>query len=300
MLCSICLATFKRPQLLEKLLNSLMALKIPVETTIEIIIVDNDPEKTGEPIFKKFHDTDLIKLSYFVQPIKNISLTRNKSVKEARGEYILFIDDDEIASPRWLEILLKTIEGYKADGVFGRVLSYYEHEIPKWVKNCVIFNRPSPPTGSISNYMRTGNCIIKASTLKKYSGPFDPERGLTGGEDTHLFNKIKNDGGIFVNCFEASVSEFQPPSRTTLSYVYKKVFSTGNLFVRRKIEFSKRKKIFVIIIFLIKYIIYLLLSIILTIIALPNLHYRMYWSTKVFSNLGHLSGLLRLKIKSYK
>ena len=83
-----------------------------------------------------------------------------------RGDYILFLDDDEIAAAYWLKLMLQTIKQYNSDAVFGRVLSHFDISAPEWIKKSYIFNRPSPAAGVRAIFTRTGNCIIKASLLK--------------------------------------------------------------------------------------------------------------------------------------
>ena len=69
MLCSICVATYKRPFLLEKLLNSLYLQNLPQDINIEIIVVDNDIDKSAISIVCKFNNSDRIKISYYNQPV---------------------------------------------------------------------------------------------------------------------------------------------------------------------------------------------------------------------------------------
>lgn len=298
MLCSICIATYKRPLLLEKLLNSLLLQNLPDEIELEIIVVDNDSEKSAKPSFEKFRSIEKIKFYYYSQPLKNISVTRNLAVDKAQGEYLLFIDDDEIASPNWIKFLVKTIKQYNVDGVFGRVISHFSENTQEWIKKSYIFNRPSPPTGTTAIFTRTGNCIIKSALLKNIPGPFDPSYGITGGEDTHLFGKLKRNGAKFINCYEAWVSEFQPPSRTQAIYLIKRAFFTGNLFTRRKLEASNNR-ISVRLYLAFKAFIYIIISMLLAFLMLPNKHWRTHWVTKIASNLGHILATINISIKAY-
>ena len=128
-------------------------------------------------------------LFYLTQPEKNISLTRNKAVKKAIGEYLLFIDDNEIANPNWINSLIEVLIKYNADSVFGKVISYYEDGVPDWIKKSHFFKVPVEKTGEPSKFTRTGNCVIKSKLIKSIEGPFDPEFGLTGGEDGILFGR---------------------------------------------------------------------------------------------------------------
>ena len=101
MICSICVNTYKRPVLLKKLLLSFEEQELPQNTELEIIIVDNGPKQLGKKVAEEFKRRNNLKINYFVQPIKNISLTRNVAVKNATGEYILFVDDDAYADKSW-------------------------------------------------------------------------------------------------------------------------------------------------------------------------------------------------------
>jgi succinoglycan biosynthesis protein ExoM len=298
--CSVCIATYKRPELLKLLFDSLILQELTEEIKLEIIVVNNDIAESAKPIFEQYFDTDKISFNYYVQPLRNISVTRNMGVQSASGDYIFFIDDDEIASPSWIRLLLETMHKYNADAVFGRVLSHFDDSTPSWIKKSYIFNRPSPPTGTITFHPRTGNCLIKASIIKQIEGPFDPGYGVTGGEDTYLFSKLKKRGYNFVNCREAWVSELQPLSRTKTIYLIKRAFFTGNLYTRRTIELFNKNHFLIRIIFFSKSIFLLMLSILLMILCLPNGHFRSYWMSKIASNLGHIFGVFKIKIKVYK
>ena len=41
-------------------------------------------------------------IDYFVEPERNISLARNRSVRASKGDLIAFIDDDEFPDRDWL------------------------------------------------------------------------------------------------------------------------------------------------------------------------------------------------------
>ena len=94
MKCSCCINTFARPDLLKKLLVSLHKQKLPADVELEIIVVDNGPNQKGEKVVEGVNKLYTNKIKYFIQPEKNISLTRNIAVQNSTGEYILFIDDD--------------------------------------------------------------------------------------------------------------------------------------------------------------------------------------------------------------
>jgi succinoglycan biosynthesis protein ExoM len=290
--CSVCIATYKRPELLEDLLHSLVNQQLPEEVKIEVIIVDNDAEGSAECIVNKFHNTTQATFHYFRQPIKNISITRNMAVEKATGDYILFIDDDEVASREWVANLLTTIKNFDADGVFGRVIPNFNENTPNWMKKAHWFygNFFDAPTGSEAQCLWTGNCLLKASILKEEKGPFDPAYGVTGGADPQLFERLRAKSARFVYCYEALVSEYLPPARTCISYLVKRGFRGGNGHTRRIIELGGKRKLFIRFSMVPKALCYGLLSLILALLLFPSIPWRTYWIIKLASNAGRFMG----------
>jgi len=302
MICSVCIAAYKRPELLDKLLQSLINQTLSEDLIIEIIVVDNDPEESGEQIVRKFHNMEQVSFRYFRQPIKNISLTRNLAVANANGTHILFIDDDEVACSHWIVRLLEVLRKYDADGVFGPVIPRFEHTAPQWIeKGRQMFAGTIPATATGTEAIATwsGNCLVKASLLRHVEGPFNPEYGLTGGEDTELFDRLKRSGSRFVYCNEALVFEYWPPERTRVSYLVKRSFKGTNTLTRRTIAVSNRKMI-VRLFMLLKAICYGLISLVLVAIALPSKVWRTYWEIKFASNVGRFLAVFGQYYQAYK
>jgi len=292
MLCSICIATYKRPELLAKLLSSLAKQKLPDNIEMEIIIVDNDEMESAKDTVNSTGDSLNLKWKYFSQPVKNISLTRNLAVAKAMGEYILFIDDDEVAFHDWLDNLYNTLIKYKADAVFGRVVSYFEPNTSEWIKKCFIYNRPSPQTGSNAVSTRTGNVIVKTSLLHSVEGPFEPAYGVTGGSDTKLFDLLKKKGAKYITCYEAVTYEYVSPERARLKWLFLRAFRGGNNFVRRIIELQKNYRFITRIYFLSIGIIFSIISLFLSAIFFFNKTKRVNWALKFAANWGKVAAVM--------
>jgi succinoglycan biosynthesis protein ExoM len=167
------------------------------------------------------------------------------SVEKASGDYLLFIDDDEIASRQWVYHLLETLKKYNADGAFGELQPEFNHQTPSWMRRRDLFYSPTQLTGEKVKFTYTGNCILKSSLLKNIREPFDKRYTVPGGEDTHLFNRLELQGARFIYCKEAWTSEYLPVSRTRLSNIFRYGFRGGNSHTRRTIEFAGKKKIIV-------------------------------------------------------
>lgn len=111
---SVIIITFKRAQFITRAINSVLN---QTYQDFELIIVDdNNPNtiyrKQLEDIMKQYKDNDKIK---YIQHEcnKNGSAARNTGIKEARGEYIAFLDDDDYYMPDRLEILVNSLSKNK-------------------------------------------------------------------------------------------------------------------------------------------------------------------------------------------
>jgi len=302
MTCSICIPTYKRPELLKKLLESLFAQNGKENVDMEIIVVDNDHEESAREICNSFSNAARISVHYLVQSEKNISLTRNKAVQKATGKYILWLDDDEVASPEWVSAHLDTFKKFNADVVIGRVNQDFEIEVPDWIKNHSIFKIPSPPTGTEAKKTYTGNSAIRASIIKDIEGPFDPVLGLTGGEDTTLFEMIRNKGAKMVCCYEALATEFIPSESANLKWIVERTFRQGyfNTHNGLKYELGVNDNIFSRIFLSIKALVYLFISIILFLLTFFNKSFMAHWITKIVSNWAHFLGAIGYKPKIFR
>ena len=246
--CSVCIATFKRPELLRKLIKSLFDQKEIEDIVLEIVIVDNDVEKSAKEIVTEFSDTSTINISYFSQPIQNISLTRNMALDKSSGEYFAVIDDDETADQYWIRNLIDAVLKFNADAVFGYVIPVFDPDLVQWKKQREIYFLPVGKTGDLPLFHYTTNCLVKSEKVKKFNLKFDPKYGLTGGEDSVFFDLLSKYETNYVVCREAITYEVVPQYRTKLKFICKRYFQKGNNegriinnIVRSKLE--KQKKI---------------------------------------------------------
>ncbi|WPR73546.1 glycosyltransferase [Algoriphagus sp. NG3] len=299
MLISCCVNTYKRPILLKKLLLSLEKQKLEKDWKLEIIIVDNDELEQGKLVVEEFRKCSNLNIHYYTQPIKNISVTRNKGVKFAKGEIIMFIDDDGFAAEDWIFEMMKCMENYEADAVFGTVLPYYEEGVPELYIKGKFFDRLIQNTGEPATYKRTTNCLIKSVVLKQINGPFDPKDGLTGGEDSNLFEKLRVLGAKLVFCKEGIVHDHVPINRANLKWLIQRKFREGLGFTAIKLKHANRTFLTGFYYFL-RAIIFLFISFVLFLVCFPFKIQRTKWLLNCISNIGHLSAFAKIEYREYE
>jgi succinoglycan biosynthesis protein ExoM len=83
------------------------------------------------------------------------------------------------------------------------------------------------------NRLRFGNALLRAAPLRAEPGPFDPEYGLTTGEDADLLVRLIGKGSRVIWCDEAIVTEPVEQSRLSLRWLLQRALSGGQEFTRK-------------------------------------------------------------------
>jgi len=257
---NICIATFKRPVLLKKLLESLNGLNLEPDMSCRIIVVDNDKKCSAKKIVREFAFNARFPVVYDIEPVQNIALTRNRALSHTSGGFVAFIDDDEYADPDWIVQHLRTIERFHADASCGPVLPEYDEEIRGWIRKGGFFERPRHKEGAVILVGITGNTLFKYQSVDRLAIKFNTALGLIGGEDTDFFLRLSNAGGKLVWCDSAIVHEQVSKERACMKWLIKRAFRTGKVFASITMQqMTITKKIY----WVLKRITYLALSLVM-------------------------------------
>lgn len=232
-LISVCICTYKRPEQLARLLQSLEHQVLNEEFLFDVVVVDNDKQRSAEAAVRRFKEQTKLQVCYDCEPEQNIALTRNRAIGHASGSYIAFIDDDEFPDQYWLLTLLRACIEHCAQGVLGPVRPHFEQEPPSWIIRGRFCERREFPTGTPVNWQegRTGNLLFRRIILDGVGSPFRPEFG-TGGEDNDFLRRMSENNHRFVWCNEAVVWETVPPERWTRSYMLRRALWRGSMVLR--------------------------------------------------------------------
>lgn len=225
---TVCICTFRRPQLLGRLLDELARQDIGGRFTYSVVVADNDAGGSGRDVVQERARATGLSIIYTIEPRQNIALARNAALAKATGDYVAFIDDDEFPQPTWLRLLLQTCEGCGADGVLGPVEPHFEPEPPAWVRRAGLYQRPRHRTGYVMPWpeCRTGNVLLRRSILAGIGEPFRAEFG-SGGEDQDFFRRMVEHGHRFIWCDEAVAYEVIPPRRWQVPFLLKRALLRG-------------------------------------------------------------------------
>lgn len=225
------IATYKRPEGLTALLNSILEDKSSASSSI--VVVDNDPDGGAKTVAGLFEHMNV---TYLHQPTPGIAAVRNCALDFAVDQHadaLIFVDDDEHVSSGWAGRLSDAQEHWDADVVCGPVVPVLEDDAPGWVRWGRFFERESGVTGGNVRWPATNNVLIRLTSPGLAEGiRFREEFSMTGGSDTDFFYNLRELGAKFVWCEEATVWESVPPERATLQWLWRRGRRLGNVSAR--------------------------------------------------------------------
>jgi glycosyltransferase involved in cell wall biosynthesis len=227
---TICICTYKRPEMLRRLLSKLEDQETENLFECSVVIVDNDKDGSARSTVESFSCQSRLAIQYDIEPEQNIAVARNRAIGHAKCDYVALIDDDEFPNNNWLLNLYKAIIRYEADGILGPVLPYFEQEPPEWIIKGRFFDRAIHPTGHILEWKntRTGNALLKKNMFKEQEIWFNPVF-CSGGEDRDFFRRKIEEGHIVVWCNEAPVYETIPQMRWRRKVLLKRALIRGKM-----------------------------------------------------------------------
>ena len=224
---SIIIATYRRTDYLQEALASINRQDYP-QCDYEIIIVDNAPASCDELRDLACNDK-LPVIRYVHEPRNGATTARHAGVLVAKGEILVFIDDDVICPVDWLRSLLQPFDDNKIALVAGRVVLHYEQNPPDWIARFTSA-LSGLDYGSIARALKphvtaySCNMAIRSSVFYHVGGLnpcyySDPAMVTYGGDgECGLTRKVYDAGFIVWYAPDAWLHHRVPASRMTVDY----------------------------------------------------------------------------------
>lgn len=203
---SFIVCTYNRAKDLAKCLESI-CLQNYENSNFELLVVNNNSTDETTNIIESYKKNYRnINVKNINENTQGISFARNTGVRNAHGEFIIFIDDDETIDNEYLINLSLNLEKYPHTKLCcGAVIPVYESEKPKWMSpfterligGAFFINENKAKKLKPKNYPGTGHTVASKELFDKY-GYYNTLLGrkgkkLLGAEDKDMvFRWIEN------------------------------------------------------------------------------------------------------------
>lgn len=228
---TVAICTYDRADLLEVTLDSVADMSVPREMEWELLVVDNNSTDATREVVAGYEG--VLPVRYLLETKQGLSHARNRAVREARGEYIVWTDDDVRVSENWLAAYGDAFRSWPDTLFFGGpLLPWFEGEPPGWLTEAFeevagayavkdLSPEPVPLTG-LDELPFGANMAFRTEALG--DDPFDVRLGRHGrnlmvGEETELMLSLVEEGppGRWVP--EARVRHYIPSERQSVRYL---------------------------------------------------------------------------------
>lgn len=227
---TVAICTWNRAPLLSRVLERLTRLRQPA-CGWEVVVVNNGGTDDTERVLDAF--AGRLPLRRAFEPRPGLSHARNAAVKHARGDYVVWTDDDALVDADWLTAYERATERHPDAAVFGGpVRPLFEGTPPRWLSAAWqeisaayaardLGGEPFELDGDGELPYGT-NFVIRSREQRQLA--YDPALGRTReggalGEETAVIKAILSAGGTGWWVPDASVEHWIPKERQTIIYL---------------------------------------------------------------------------------
>ena len=229
--------TYRRPAMLADTLASLAAQQ--TDRRFVVLVGDNDAAgREGLAEAERVFTTGALAGEALVETRQGHCNCCNALFRRARERwshvpYVLMIDDDEVASPQWLERLVATAEATGADVVGGPVHSRFVAPASRAMTRHPVFYPAYDRTGPVARVYGSGNFLIRQTAFARLDPPeFDLSFDHLGGGDSDFFLRCTRAGLKSHWDNDAAIEEVVPAGRTTVGWVTRRSLRIGAVNLR--------------------------------------------------------------------
>jgi glycosyltransferase involved in cell wall biosynthesis len=176
---SVVIPTYNRADFISKTISSVLAQAF---TGFELIVVDDGSSDNTTEVVETFNDS---RIRYFKQSNKERGAARNFGVSQASGEYVTFLDSDDVIYPDHLQTADEALTKFRQPPWL-----HCRYEIIRRSKSI-----PMPELGAdAANKLIEGNFMscqgVFLSREVALENPFDEDRAIAGMEDWELWLRL--------------------------------------------------------------------------------------------------------------
>ncbi|HHK5535192.1 TPA: glycosyltransferase family 2 protein [Bacillus mobilis] len=156
---------------------------------IEIVIVDDGSKDQSSSIVKNFKKKYPEQIKYILQENQGVSVARNTGIENANGEYISFLDSDDLWHSTKIEKQIESMHKNNMNACYCGFMNFYE-ETGEKVENTTNFVKGNMTKAFLTHqvFAQTSTWIFKKSIVMNHNIRFTP--GCSWGEDLEFLFKL--------------------------------------------------------------------------------------------------------------
>jgi glycosyltransferase involved in cell wall biosynthesis len=255
-LVSIIIPCYNRAHIVRETIDSVLA---QTYGNFEALVIDDGSTDSTREVISTYTDP---RIRYFYRENGGLSAARNSGLDASRGEFIAFLDSDDVWLPWKLAAQIGIFRRHPEAGLIwsdmstfaniGEILSERHLRSYYSVYNVIDFEQRWQPTGTLSDVLErapqtyaecpyyvadvfqdmfSGNLVHPPTAIARrdrlqLSGPFEPEITGLGAEDYHFYFRVSSHGPVAFLDAPTTLYRVHPSQMSTCNRLHE---ARGNL-----------------------------------------------------------------------
>jgi GT2 family glycosyltransferase len=188
---SIIIPTYNRPQSLTNCLQGIASIDYP-HNCFEVIVVDDGSQMLLDTVVQPFQNQ--INLTLISQANRGPATARNTGAKQAKGQFLAFIDDDCKPAINWLQVLESQLIVYSDNLIGGCIINAIPDNIYATASQALLdYIYASYDKTMFPKFFTSNNIALSAEKFHAIGG-FDTNFPLAAAEDREFCDRWLSQG----------------------------------------------------------------------------------------------------------
>lgn len=231
---TVAIPTYNRADFLRQTLAGLARQDFP-RGSFEVLVIDNNSTDHTRTVVAEFAGSTPAP-RYLLETKQGLDYARNRAISEARGDILVFADDDILMSPDWLTQLVAPLladSAHRVGAVGGEVIPVFPDGLPPWVAEWhapLAFRADAGPL--VAKYSPMGANLALPKWVFEKLGLFHTALDRAAGNyfsggDSEMIRRVRAAGLEVWFAPAAAVQHQMPASRTTFRYASRHAFDSA-------------------------------------------------------------------------
>ena len=248
---TLAICTRNRAERLKEALSSVAKLSLNGISEFELLVIDNGSNDETARVVEEASSNMKFPFKCVVEKEVGLSRARNRAIREARGEVIIFVDDDEELPEAFIIEYAKAYSRWpQALCIGAKVELKWSQPRPHWLTDNLLWVLGKTVCKDDERRYRApefcfggGNFSFRREVFERV-GVFNPElgyrgRSLYGNEDIEMLKRIDGIGGVIVYSPEPRLFHLIETDKLSRRFVLKRHYHQGISAIRERMSLMR-------------------------------------------------------------